>query len=278
MGVRETPPDEFRLFPFHLDWCDTFWNKELGRSCGLSGIGRRLWHGEKLAMIREALENMPEGCYGGSHVWCQLAHHGLPGMLQEPDALLRHLESFEPLRGREHSFLTSQVNPLDDVERFAAGEVLFLDAYTSQLHTIGMPSFELGRIPCNLLGGLRFCHCQDLAVTPNCCDLEVTTAFLAFLLSSDVQNLVWKIKEVAPVRRPEFLAAMKALYGFKAADARDFEQRMYVFRNSEGKVEREIEFLLYDVRDELARLLAGASSVRDTAERIRRKWKRKCGE
>lgn len=278
VGVRETKPEDFRLFPFHLDWCDTFWNQELGRSCGLSKIGPRLWRGEKMEMICEVLDKLPEGGYGGSHAWCQLAHHGLPGMLQDPDALTRHLETFAAFGGKGNSFLTSQVNPLDDVEQFVAGEVLFLDAYTSQLHTIGMPSFEVGRIPCNLLGGLRFCHCQDLAVTPNCCDMEVATAFLAFLLTPEVQTLVWKIKEVAPVRRPEYQAAMKALYGFKASDARDFEQKMYVFRNPDGKVEREIEFLLYDVRDELSRLLAGEASVADTAERIRRKWKRKYGD
>jgi hypothetical protein len=263
------------FLPLQIVYRDTFWNCELAEQCNLKNVEKRLLNNEKVAMIKEALPYLPAGCSAGSHIWCHLAYQGIVPDKRNSGLLLSVLKQLAELGDHEKSFMTTQQHPLDDVEKFVSGKLLFLDGTTSQIQTVGNPAFHYGQLPFTLpAGSRRMGITVDIAMTKQCHNQEQAEQFLAFLLEPDAQKQVWSRKQGLPVYRPAFEQALQEKYGLGKENSIALLSNTFLFRNLKKKEEASHHFLVFKVRDELNRMMTGDLSPEETARRIINKWER----
>ena len=262
------------LLPVSFEFCHTMWNPELASRLGLTDVGERLKKGEKIQMIAEAAPKLPENVWAGSHVWCQLAYHGVRPFPEKRAILLEELQKLASVSAFPRAYFTSQTSSLDDVEKFAAGELLFLDATMTQLQWVGRPAFLYRHIPCRqTVGGKLALSSNDIGIARRCQIPEAAAEFCRFLLSPEIQESVEKRKMVQPVRMEAYLAAMKNQCGFSADESRLLLENSFFFRDMTRREELAQYFMIYEIRQELADLFAGKLTPEQAADRIMEKWR-----
>jgi len=262
------------LLPVSFEFCHTMWNPELARRLGLNDVEERLKKGEKIQMIAEAAPKLPENIWAGSHVWCQLAYHGVRPFPEKRAILLEELRKLASVSAFPRAYFTSQTSSLDDVEKFAAGELLFLDAIMTQLQWVGLPSFRFRQAPCHQVkDGRLIMSSVDICIARRCLCPEIAAEFCRFLLSPEIQKSVETKKMSQPVRMEAYLAAMKNQCGFSANESRCLLRNGFFFRDMAHKEELAQYFMIYEIRQELAALFEGKLPPEQAADRIIEKWR-----
>ena len=263
------------LLPVSFEFCHTMWNPELARKLGLKNVAERLKKGEKIRMISEVAEKLPRNVWAGSHVWCQLAYHGVQPFPEKKDVLIRELEQLAGVARFPRSFFTTQISPLDDVEKFVKKELLFLDAAYTQLQWVGMPDFEFCQIPCRQIPGSKLMMASvDIGITGCCAVPDGAAEFCRFLLTPEIQKSVESKKMVHPVRLKEFLETMKKQCGYSTAESRKLLDESMFFRDMSHPEELAQHFMVFEIRPELVQLFSGSLSPEKTADAILEKWRR----
>ena len=262
------------LLPVSFEFCHTLWNTDLAVRLGLTDVRERLKRGEKVQMIREVAPRLPKNVWAGSHVWCQLAYHGVQPFPETRECLLNELEKLASVSGLPRTFFTTQTSSLDDVEKFASGELLFLDAAMTQLQWVGIPSFSFSRVPCHQVkDGKLIMASTDIGIAKRCRFPEAAAEFFRFLLSDEIQKSVETRKMVLPVRMASCIEAMKNQCGFSADESRHLLGKSFFFRDMNHKEELAQYFMIFEIREELAGLFAGRLAPEQAADRIMAKWR-----
>ena len=261
------------LLPVSFEFCHTMWNPELAERLGLTEVEARLKKGEKIKMIAEAAPKLPENVWAGSHVWCQLAYHGVQPFPEKRAILLDELRKLASVSTFPRAYFTSQTSSLDDVEKFAAGEMLFLDAAMTQLQWVGRPAFACRHIPCRQTeGGKLTLSSNNVGIAKRCQLPEAAAEFCRFLLSPEIQKSVETRKMVQPVRMASYIEAMKNQCGFSAEESRNLLESSFFFRDMTHKKELAQYFMIYEIRQELADLFDSKLAPEQAADRIIEKW------
>lgn len=160
------------------------------------------------------------------------------------------------------------------MEKFAAGELLFLDATITQLQWVGLPAFPFRHIPCRQTeGGRLILSSVALGIARRCQFPEAAAEFFQFLLSPEIQKSVEKKKMVQPVRMASYIEAMKNQCGFSAEESRRLLENSFFFRDMNHKEELALYFMIYEIRQELADLFDGKLAPEQAADRIIEKWR-----
>jgi len=262
------------LLPVSFEFCYTLWNTGLAARLGLSDVRERLKRGEKVRMIREVAAKLPKNVWAGSHVWCQLACHGVRPFPETRECLVDELKKLASVSDRPRTFFTTQTSSLDDVEKFAAGELLFLDAVMTQLQWVGLPSFSFSGVPCHQVeGGKLLMVSTNIGIARRCQCPEIAAEFCRFLLSPEIQKSVETKKMVQPVRMEAYLEAMKHQCGFSAEESRRLLENSFFFRNMNHKEELAQYFMTFEIREELAGLFDGKLAPEQAADKIIAKWR-----
>lgn len=262
------------LLPVSFEFCHTMWNPELARRLGLTDVEERLKRGEKIKMIAEAAPKLPENVWAGSHVWCQLAYHGVRPFPEKRAVLLEELQKLASVSAFPRAYFTSQTSSLDDAEKFAAGELLFLDAIMTQLQWVGLPSFRFRQAPCHQVkDGRLIMSSVDICIARRCQCPEIATEFCRFLLGPEIQKSVETKKMAQPVRMASYLEAMKNQCGFSDEESRQLLKNSFFFRDMNHKEELAQYFMIFEIRQELAALFEGKLTPEQAADRIIGKWR-----
>ncbi len=264
------------LVPLAFSDSSTFWNEELAEKCGLKDVAVRLQRGEQLQMIREVLPHLPEGCHAADHIWDYVAHQGLPDDGGNLDFLLPVLKDLAALRSAGPAFITEQKHPLEAVERFVAGQQLFLNSNITFLNMFPAPGFRWNYRPFTSLEG----HYQmngfvGIAISNSCADGSLAAKFIRHLMTDASQQKLADIRRIYPMRRQNFEKFVSIRFGFGKPEIRHYLETRRFFCYSDGHNETFLNFMVYQIRQELKKMMDGSYTPEKTLEVIRKKWKLK---
>ena len=253
--------------PIHFPCWGVFWNKELTDKYGLKDVKKRILSGELLEILHEASDLIKGDICTSGAIWNYLCSLGYPE--QENLDIVEFLNSrFDHLKNHKNIFMISEDFPLESMEKFMDGTVLFYIS-TSWFVSNNIESYKFPvEFAWDLTeeGFYTQTGFSSIGIMKNI-NLDLSAKFAEYLISPDIQKLIVDKKLNCGIYKD----ANKNFMGQSEKDFYHLKNSINSLTGSEFAFKMNI-FLMFDINDLYKKIMEGRMSSREAANLAYERW------